>query len=153
MNPTSIIDYIVEHFEDVHPISAWGETSVFYNPGRQLPRGVYFATLKDKDGDNDRASHLSREGVFRFNVGISKATYRSLFGRQPSRPAAGGVVKTGHDFAALDQLMPHPVYAWMSWVAVLNPSAATFERVKPLLLEAYGLAVGKFATRRHPNEA
>jgi predicted DNA-binding protein (MmcQ/YjbR family) len=35
----------------------------------------------------------------------------------------------------------------MSWVSVLNPSAATFDKVKPLLSEAYDLAVGKFAKR------
>jgi hypothetical protein len=85
--------------------------------------------------------------VFRLNIGISKLTYRSLFGPQPARPAAGGVVDTGHDFTVLDQLLPHPVYGWMSWVSVLNPTAATFETVKPLLVEAYDLAVGKFAKR------
>jgi len=67
--------------------------------------------------------------------------------QQPSRPQAGGVIDTGHDFAALDQLLPHPVYGWMSWVAVINPSATTFEDVKPLLSEAYSLAVAKFINR------
>jgi hypothetical protein len=57
-------------------------------------------------------------------------------------------VDTGHDFTVLDQLLPHPVYGWMSWVSVLNPSAATFDTVKPLLVKAYELAVGKFAKRQ-----
>jgi predicted DNA-binding protein (MmcQ/YjbR family) len=35
----------------------------------------------------------------------------------------------------------------MSWVCVLNPSAATFEAVRPLLAEAYELAVSKRAKR------
>jgi hypothetical protein len=147
MSSSSIAQHITSTFADIHPVSAWGETSFFYNPGRKLPRGIYFATLKDKDGDNDRASNLQRPGVYRLNIGISKPTYRSLFGPQPARPAAGGVVDTGHDFTALDQLLPHPVYGWMSWVSVLNPSAATFNTVKPLLAEAYDLAVGKFAKR------
>jgi hypothetical protein len=153
MNPVSISCYVVESFADVHAISAWGETAFFYNPGRKLPRGVYFATLKSRDGDNDRASDLSREGVFRFNVGISKSSYSSLFGRQPPRPAAGGAVNTGHNFTALDQLMPHPVYAWMSWIAILNPSSASFECLKPLLVEAHGLAATKFSKRRLQSEA
>ena len=147
MDSSSITQHIVGTFTHIRPVSAWGETSFFYNPGRKLPRGIYFATLKDKDGDNDRASNLQRPGVFRLNIGISKSTYRALFGPQPARPAAGGVVETGHDFTVLDQLLPHPVYGWMSWVSVLNPSAATFETVKPLLAEAYDLAVGKFAKR------
>jgi hypothetical protein len=44
--------------------------------------------------------------VFRLNVGISKLTYLTLFGPQPSRPPAGGVVERGHDFTALDHLIP-----------------------------------------------
>jgi hypothetical protein len=52
-----------------------------------------------------------------------------------------------HDFTALDQLMPHPVYAPLSWVCVLNPSAATFDVVRPLLAEAYQRAVGRNAKR------
>ena len=43
--------------------------------------------------------------------------------------------------------MPHPVYGWMSWVCVLNPSAETFKTMQPLLAEAYDLAVAKFAKR------
>ena len=147
MDSSAISDYIVGTFADMHPVSAWGETSFFYNPGGRLPRGIYWATLKHRDGANDRASDLQRRHVSRLNIGISKSTYRRLFGQPPVRPAAGGVVDTGHDFTVLDQLVPHPVYGWMSWVSVLNPSVATFEAVKPLLAEAYGLAVGKFAKR------
>jgi hypothetical protein len=55
-------------------------------------------------------------------------------------------VDTGHDFTVLDQLIPHPVYATQSWVSVLNPSAATFEAVRPLLDEAYGLAVKRLTS-------
>jgi hypothetical protein len=147
MNLTAVVEHINSTFADIHPVAAWGETSFFYNPGCKLPRGIYFATVKDKDGDNDRASRLHRPDVYRLNIGISKSTYRTFFGPAPARPAAGGVVDTGHDFMALDQLTPHPVYGWMSWVSVLNPSAATFETVKPLLAEAHGLAVAKFAKR------
>lgn len=147
MEESAIAGYLCESFAGIVPVAAWGETSFFYNPGRALPRGVYFATLKAKDGDNDRASNLNRPTVFRLNIGISKPTYRSLIGPPPTRPAAGGVVKTGHDFTVLDTLLPHPIYGWMAWVSVLNPSRATFESVKPLLAEAYALAAAKFRTR------
>ena len=156
MDGLLVTRYITDTFAGINPVDAWGEISFFYNPDRKLPRGIYFATLKDKDGDNDRASNLQRPSVFRLNIGISKPTYRSLFGPQPPRPTAGGVVETGHDFTALDQLLPHPVYGWMSWVCVLNPSKPTFQTVKPLLAEAYDLAVNKFAkqaARMCPNNS
>lgn len=147
MEESAVARYIRERFPGIVPVAAWGETSFFYNPGQALPRGVYFATLKSRDGAHDRASRLDRAGVFRLNIGIGKPTYRSLFGPPPARPGAGGVVETGHDFTALDTLCPHPVYGWMAWVSVLNPSVATFEAVKPLLDEAYALAAAKFGKR------
>ncbi len=147
MDREAITRFIRESFAGIVPVAAWGETSFFYNPGQRLPRGVYFSTIKERDGEHDRASALWRAGVFRLNIGISAATYRSMFGALPARPAAGGVVECEHDFSTTDRLMPHPVYGWMAWISVLNPSAATFESVKPLLVEAYGLAVRKFEKR------
>ena len=112
-----------------------------------------FATIVTKDyGDFDRASNLNRPGVFRLNIGVSKETYRSWFGPQPSPPGTAGVVDTGHDFTALDQIMPHPFYAPQSWVCVLNPSEATFQAVQPLLAEAYDLAVRRFGRGRSESE-
>lgn len=147
MDRSDITAYLTSTYADIHTIDSWGEAAFFYNPYQALPRGIYFATLKDRDGDNDRASGLQRPSVFRLSIGISKPSYHALFGPQPMRPAAGGVIATGHDFTALNRLLPHPVYGWMSWVCVLNPSAATFKTVKPLLDEAYDLAIGKFAKR------
>jgi hypothetical protein len=52
----------------------------FYNPDNSLPKGIYFATIKESDGPNDKASNLDREGVFRLSIGIGKKNYQSLFG-------------------------------------------------------------------------
>ena len=42
------------------------------------------------------------------------------------------------DYAALDTILPHPVYAKQHWIAVLNPSRRTFDEIlKPLLAEAH----------------
>jgi hypothetical protein len=149
MDQDSIIRYIVDTFAGVEVVTgtdgiAAGDTFFMYDPDRKLdPKQKFpFATIVTKDyGDFDCASNLNRPGVFRLNIGVSRDTYRSLFGPQPSPPAAGGVVDTGHDFTALDRLLPHPVYAPQSWVCVLNPSAETFETVQPLLAEAYERAV------------
>jgi Family of unknown function (DUF6194) len=38
------------------------------------------------------------------------------------------------DYASLDRILAHPLYAKELWVCVLNPSRRTFdEQVKPLL--------------------
>ena len=144
MQIQGIIEKIVKDFEGVIPKSSWGETSLFYNPGRQLPNGVYFCTLKEKNGENDKASELDRAGVFRLSIGISKQTFEKRFGSRPKRPPKGGIIDTAHDFTLLNELMPHPIYGWMSWVQVLNPRASTFNALLPLISEAYENAVIKF---------
>ena len=142
MTPQDIEDFLLTHFDDVYPINSWGERSFFLNPGRRLKRGTYFATIKSKDGENDKASDLDRPGVFRLNMGISKPLFLSHFTELPKRPAKGGVIEMDFDFTALDTLMPHPVYGWMAWVNVLNPSPGTFESCIPLLDDAYKKAYG-----------
>jgi len=138
MDEAAITQYITDTFDGVEIVTASGDTFFFYGPTRKLP----FATLVTND-DYDRASNLARPGIFRLNIGVKRDTYRSLFGPQPSHPAEGGVVDTAHDFTLLDQLLPHPVYAPLSWVCVLNPGPATFNTVQPLLAEAHELAVSR----------
>ncbi|TCD16758.1 hypothetical protein E0D97_03655 [Oricola cellulosilytica] len=147
MTPSQIIDALLQRFDGVTVVEAWGEKSLFYNPGRLLPRGVYFATLKEKNGDNDRASHLDREGIFRLNIGTTKPLFLERFGPPPPRPGKGGAVDGPWDFTALDTLTPHPVYGWMSWVAVVNPSEGSFHEIKPLIEAAYQKATTTFSKR------
>jgi Family of unknown function (DUF6194) len=138
MNESKVIQYITETFDDVKITTHEGNSFFSYDPEQKFP----FATLVINDV-NDQASDLNRPSVFRLNIGASRETYQSMFGPQPTFARDGGVINTGHDFTALDQLMPHPVYAPMSWVCVLNPSETTFETVKQLLAEAYELDVKK----------
>jgi hypothetical protein len=147
MNEAEITQYITESFDGVHVVDAWGDIFFFYNPGDKLPDEFYFASLKSKDDEYDNASKLNRPEVFRLNIGIDKASYRSRFGGPPPRPGAEGHFDSRYDFTALDQLLPHPVYGRQYWVSVLNPSEATFEELKPLLTEAYNLAVGKYTKK------
>lgn len=152
MDEASIAQYIADTFDGVDVVVASGDSFYFYDPERKLPpdRRLPFATLVTND-NYDSASHLNRPSVFRLNVGVSKDTYRSMFGPQPPPPDAAGVVDTGHDFTALDRILPHPVYAPMSWICVLNPGDATFQEVvQPLLAEAYDLAASKYARRTAP---
>jgi hypothetical protein len=146
MNEGSIAQYIVHTFGGVDVVTADDNSFFFYDPGRDIPpdRRFPFATLVTNDL-YDTASNLSRPAVFRLNVGVGKASYQKLFGAESPRPGAPSAVDTGHDFTALDRIMPHPVYGQMYWVCVLSPSAKTFESVRPLLAEAYDLAAGRHA--------
>ncbi len=138
MDEAAITTYITGTFAGVDVVVASGNSFFFHDPGKGLPkdRRFPFATLVTNDA-YDRFSDLNRPGVFRLNVGVGKQTFRSLFGSAE-----------GHDFTALDRIMPHPVYGKMYWVCVLSPSATTFEAVKPLLAEAY-----ERAARRHAKPA
>lgn len=127
------VDVVVASKENGAPEMAWGDSFFIYDPNRDLdePHRFPFATIVTQDyGGFDELSDLDRPGVFRLNIGVSKETYASLF------PGDGE-----HDFAALDRLMPHPVYGRNHFVCVLNPSEATFESVKPLLTEAHQIAI------------
>jgi hypothetical protein len=127
------VDVQVASKDNGAPEIAWGDTFFIYDPERNLEgtRRFPFATIVTKDyGDFDNASNLNREGVFRLNIGVSKETFARVF---PSDQA--------HDYTALDTLMPHPVYASNHWVSVLSPTEATLQEIKPLLDEAYEIAV------------
>ena len=133
------VDVLVASSESGGPEIAWGDSFFIYDPDRDLPetRRFPFATIVTQDyGEFDNASNLNRPGVFRLNVGVSKETFASLFGADEH-----------HDFTAIDRLMPHPVYASNHFVALLNPSDLTFEEIKPLLLEAYEIAVKRARSR------
>ena len=141
-----VIAYSLETFPGLIEDWNWGERSLFYNPERRLPKGTYFLTFKERDSANDSASRIG-PGDYRLNVGISKVAFTDRFGAVPARPAAGGVVQTGHDFSQLDRILPHPVYGWMCWIAIVNPTHETFQEVRPLLSGAYERAVERFRGR------
>src|SRR5438477_601769 len=109
MDQAAITRYITE-LGGIDVLIANDDAYFYYDPERTLPpdRRMPFATIMTSDA-YDSASNLSRPGVFRMNIGVGKDTYRSLFGPLPQAPGAAGIVDTGHDFAALDQLLPHPV--------------------------------------------
>ncbi|MDH6168335.1 hypothetical protein M2282_003486 [Variovorax boronicumulans] len=134
MTEDDITQHIIDSLGGGHFQVADDNTFFFHGADNKFP----FATIVTKDSESDSASNLNRPGVFRLNVGVGKETFRALFGEQEP---------VGIDFAALDRLMPHPVYAKMYWVSVINPGAKTFETVKPLIAEARSLAAARDKTR------
>ena len=123
-NPEAITSWITDTYPDTVVAEAMGAT--FFSLSEQ--HWPNFATIVTTDEhDMGSPSDLARDGVFRLNIGVGKETFERLAGaaKEP-------------DYAALDTVIPHPVYAKQRWLGVLNPSDATFEAVvKPLIAEAH----------------
>ncbi len=134
MTEDDITQHIIDMLGGGHFQVADDNTFFFHGANDKFP----FATIVTKDHESDNASKLDRPGVFRLNVGVGKETFRALFGEGE---------QAGTDYAALDRLMPHPVYGKMHWVSVINPGDKTFETVKPLIVEARSLAATRDKTK------
>ncbi len=128
LSPThdAVVNYITDTFPGVDTVTAMGATFFSLDPEKHWPN---FATIVTTDEHDEGApSNLTaRPDVFRLNIGVTRETFDRLFG-SPTEP----------DYAALDTLLPHPVYAKQHWVSILNPGAKTFQTlVEPLLKEAH----------------
>jgi hypothetical protein len=146
-------DEVKEHISSTcagtRVMEASGDTFFLYDPDGDLPpeRQLPFATIVTSD-NYEQVSELSEPGAYRLNIGLTKATYQAMFGAVPTERDDQGVLETGFDYAERDRVMPHPVYASQHWVCVVSPGEATFDAVRPLLVEAY-----EFAARKHANHA
>ncbi len=130
--------HIVDNFPGTDVLEANGDVFFVHDPARDLPdtRRMPWATIVTSDNPYDATSNLDRPGVLRLSIGLPKATFRELF------PVDGE-----HDVAALDVLVPHPVYGAQYWVCVLNPDTI-WPTVRGLLEQAHA-----FAVRKHANLA
>ena len=136
--PEAIARTIREYFPDVDVVEALGATLFSLDPQKQWPN---FATIVTTDEHDEGApSKLTRPGTFRLNLGVGRETFERLVGSM-AEP----------DYAALDRVLPHPVYARQRWISILNPSDATFrDVVLPLLAEAHERVAAQRARRRGP---
>ena len=137
-DPEAITRTIRETWPETDFIEIPGACFFSLDPDKHFPN---FATLVTADDfDEDRESNLTaRPGVFRLNIGVGPATFERLVG-SVAQP----------DYAAFDQLLPHPVYAKQGWISILNPSDATFrDVVLPLLREAHDRLAAQRARHGH----
>lgn len=143
--PPQVIRDFIASLPGLDSLHAPNADFYYFDPRRDTPHDKRqpFATLVTAD-DYGTVSNLSRPGVYRLNVGVSRESYRSLFGPEPAWGKDGGPVDTGHDFSALDAFLPHPIYAPMDWICILCPSETNWGRVQGYIREAHALAA-----RRH----
>jgi hypothetical protein len=147
MTAAEIIQLIQHRFNGVVVKTAYAETTVFYNPNKALPNGVYFLTIKENDGPNDHASQLNREGVFRVSFKPRPSTYKKMFGEKPKRATAGKVTSFQSEPSRIDEWMPHVIYAWMGWTMILSPSKKNFDQLWHHIEDSYDQAKEKFLQR------
>lgn len=100
IDEAGIVKYITETFPDVETDDNYGYKFFFYASDHKLP----FATIASSDNQYESESQLDRPGVFRLNIGVSKTTFQSLFGKD-------AVEAGGYDFTVLDIFLPHPHYS------------------------------------------
>jgi hypothetical protein len=132
---------------DGSPEVAWGDSFFFYDPDdspedRRMP----FTTIVTKNYDGfDEASDLNRPGVFRLNISVGRAAFEQLIGYLPADHAehAGQL-----DYTAIDQLIPHPVYAPQAWVSIINPGERTEDLARALITDAHAKAAERHRRRR-----
>jgi hypothetical protein len=122
--PDEITDWITTTYPGTVVAEAMGATFFSLNE-KSWPN---FATIVTTDEhDMGEPSKLGRDGVFRLNIGVGKDTFERVVGSN-----------VDPDFAALDRMLPHPVYAKQRWICILNPSRQVFDSVvKPLIAEAH----------------
>ncbi len=125
--------------DNVSRTEAYGYTFFFVGDDHMVP----FVTLADSDNEHDAVSHLNRAGVFRINIGVSRATFQALVGE---------VNREAVDHTALNVFLPHPHYAAQNFICILNPEGENAEQTKAYIVEAHGLATARLARRAAKGE-
>ena len=132
-----ITSFITSTFENVETTVNMGYTFFFYRDDHMHA----FATIASTGNEYERISNLDRPGVYRLNIGVSRETFRSLFGTKK-------INVSDYDFTALDTIMPNPDYSSQFFLCVLSPSEATFEKIRLMLAEAYDIAMKRYNRRK-----
>ncbi|GAA3394360.1 DUF6194 family protein [Cryptosporangium minutisporangium] len=98
------------------PESNWGNYFFLIDDDRMRP----FASIVIRNMPGfDEESQLDRQGVYRLNLNVGREEFERLFGFPPREFEAR---RGEFDFAALDEVIPNPIYGAQGWVSVLNPN-------------------------------
>ncbi|MFZ3565693.1 DUF6194 family protein [Streptomyces sp. BH097] len=124
---------------DDFPEIAWGDAFFSYAPDGESPQATQpYGTIVTKNYPGDTLSDLDTPGRLRVNIQVDRAAFQQLTGDSPP------------DYAAVDTVLPHPVYGAQSWICVVNPGERTYGTVLRLLRSAHDAARARFERRRQP---
>jgi hypothetical protein len=129
MNPSEVEAFLAK-LDNVQREDNFGYAFFFVGDDHLVP----FVSISDSDNEFDSVSNLNRDGVFRINIGVSRATFESLLGDSGSETV---------DYSALDVFLPHPHYSKQHFVCILNPSQENAEITKKLMVEAHAIAASR----------
>ena len=130
MNQTEVEQFVTS-LENVQQTENFGYIFYFVGDDHRLP----FVTLANTDNEYDSASNLSRDGVFRINIGVSRETFKQIIGEFSPESV---------DYSALNVFLPHPDYAAQNFICILNPASENVETTKKMILEAHSIATTRF---------
>ena len=117
---------------DVHVDTSTPDLFFFRGSERRMP----FATIVTRDTEFDSFARLDGDGSFRLNIALNREMFGDLFPDHTSRAA---LETANFDYAARDEILPHPIYGRMHWACAVNPDSA-YARCRALLGKAYELA-------------
>ena len=103
----SEVEAFVAGLENVQREDSYGYAMYFVGDDHMVP----FVSIADSDNEYDAVSNLNRDGVYRVNIGVGRATYDSLFGDREVE---------GIDFTAINVFLPHPQYAKQNFICILK---------------------------------
>ena len=130
------VEAFVESLPNVQWSEAYGYRFYFYGDDHRMP----FLTMANSDSEYDNRSNLSREGVFRVNLGVSRETFSGLF---PEAVIDPDVL----DYTSLNEFLPHPDYWKQSFLCILNPAGENVARLQDLIREAHGVSQARYDRR------
>lgn len=130
----SEVEAFVENLDNVQREDNFGYIFYFVGDDHKLA----FVTIGHSDNEFDMVSNLDRDGVFRINIGVSKATFEALLGDAPAENI---------DYSVLNVFLPHPHYAKQHFVSILNPAGANVEVTQNLMVEAHAIAAARLARK------
>lgn len=122
---------------DGSPEISWGDVFFYVAPDGKVPAGQPFATITTKGYPGEPDAGLDRPGSFRVNIDGGRRS------RSPDSAAAAEA-----DPSTPDQILPHPAYAELGWVAVVDPGERTRDQLLHLLRTAHEAALARWQ-RRH----
>ena len=130
------VELFVESLPNVQSSEAYGYRFYFYGDDHRMP----FLTMANSDSEYDNRSNLSREGVFRVNLGVRAETFRKMF-------PGGDVDVEALDYTQLNQFLPHPDYWRQSFLCILSPAGPNVARLEQLIREAHEVSQGRYERR------